>query len=381
MMPPPLGLYLHIPFCRQRCDFCAFYLEIHREGRAQAFVQSLIQEIELSAQQHVAVGRPIQSVYIGGGTPTVLATTQLIAILSGIRTHLALASDCEITVEAHPSMASEQDLVQLLQAGITRMSFGAESMEDGDLARIGRPGAVCETVTAVTQARAAGFTNISLETLAYCLTLEPTHLSCYALTVEEDTRLASNIQRRLSPAPDESLQIEMDEAAQRMLGDAGYERYEVSNYAKPGYACRHNLLYWTNGEYLGLGPSAQSYLDGTRFGNVADLATYDTSLAENRLPIADRIRLSKEEQLRDAVIFGLRLIQGIPTHRLHQHAANYGHAAITARLLAQQLIEEDGERSRLSARGRLQADRSHPQRTPEGTPRPFTRCGLAGRSF
>jgi oxygen-independent coproporphyrinogen-3 oxidase len=148
----------------------------------------------------------------------------------------------------------------------------------------------------------------------------------------------------------------MDEAAQRMLGDAGYERYEVSNYAKPGYACRHNLLYWTNGEYLGLGPSAQSYLDGTRFGNIADLATYDTSLAENRLPIADRIRLSEEEQLRDAVIFGLRLIQGIPTHRLHQHAAHYGHAAITARLLAQQLIEEDGERSRLSARGRLQAD-------------------------
>ena len=148
----------------------------------------------------------------------------------------------------------------------------------------------------------------------------------------------------------------MDEAAQRMLGDAGYERYEVSNYAKPGYACRHNLLYWTNGEYLGLGPSAQSYLDGTRFGNAADLAAYDTSLAANRLPIEDRTRLSEEEQLRDAVIFGLRLIHGIPTHRLHQHAANYGHAAITAQLIAQQLIEEDGERSRLSARGRLHAD-------------------------
>jgi oxygen-independent coproporphyrinogen-3 oxidase len=148
----------------------------------------------------------------------------------------------------------------------------------------------------------------------------------------------------------------MDEAAQRMLGDAGYERYEVSNYAKPGYACRHNLLYWTNGEYLGLGPSAQSYLDRTRFGNVADLAAYDTSLAANRLPIEDRTRLSEEEQLRDAVIFGLRLIQGIPSLSLHQHAANYGHGAITAQLLAQQLIEEDGTRSRLSARGRLQAD-------------------------
>ena len=371
MTLPPLGLYLHIPFCRQRCDFCAFYLEIHREARAETFVRSLIHEIGLSAQQHVAAGRPIQSVYVGGGTPTVLAATQLIAILSELRTHFALASDCEITVEAHPSTISEQDLVQLRQTGVTRMSFGAESMEDGDLARIGRPGAVCETVVAFARARAAGFTNINLDlmyglpgqnpeswqrTLAHCLTLAPAHLSCYALTVEQDTKLASNIQRQRSPAPDEGLQIEMDEEAQRILVEAGYERYEVSNYAQPGYACRHNLLYWTNGEYLGLGPSAQSYLDGIRFGNVADLAAYDASLAASRLPIQDRIRLSKEEQLRDSVIFGLRLIQGIPSQHLHQHAQNYGHAAVTAQLLAQQLIEEDGERSKLSARGRLQAD-------------------------
>jgi oxygen-independent coproporphyrinogen-3 oxidase len=371
MMSSPLGLYLHIPFCRQRCDFCAFYLEIHRESRAEGFVRSLIHEIGLSAQQHVAAGRLIQSVYIGGGTPTVLASTQLIAILSEIRSHFTLTSDREITVEAHPSTISQQDLVQLRQAGVTRISFGAESMEDGELARIGRPGAVRETVKAVTQARTAGFTNINLDlmyglpgqnleswqrTLANCLTLAPTHLSCYALTVEQDTKLASNIKRQRSPAPDEDLQIEMDEAAQRILVEAGYERYEVSNYAKPGYACRHNLLYWTNGEYLGLGPSAQSYLGGTRFGNVADIAAYDTSLAASQLPMEDRTRLSEEEQLRDAVIFGLRLTRGIPSQHLHQHAANYGHAAVTAQLLAQQLIEEDGGRSRLSARGRLQAD-------------------------
>lgn len=371
MITPPLGLYLHIPFCRQRCDFCSFYLEIHREGRAETFVRSLIHEIGLSAQHHVTTGRLIQSVYLGGGTPTVLASTQLVAILSEIRSQLTLAPDCEITVEAHPSTISEQDLAQLFQAGVTRMSFGAESMEDGDLTRIGRPGAVRETVMAMTQARAAGFTNINLDlmyglpgqsldswqrTLANCLTLAPTHLSCYALTVEQETKLASNIQRHRSPALDEGLQIEMDEAAQRILADAGYERYEVSNYAKPGYACRHNLLYWTNGEYLGLGPSAQSYLGGTRFGNVADLTAYDASLAAQNLPIEDRATLSEEEQLRDSVIFGLRLIQGIPSQHLHQHATNYGHETVTAQLLAQQLIEEDSGRSRLSAKGRLQAD-------------------------
>ena len=368
---PPLGLYLHIPFCRQRCDFCAFYLEIHREERADAFVQSLLHEIGLSAQQEVTVGRPIQSVYLGGGTPTVLTVAQLIAILSEIRNRFDLTPDCEVTVEGHPSTISEQDLVQLRQAGATRLSFGAESMEDGDLLRIGRPGAVSETITAMAKARSAGFTNINLDlmyglpgqsltswenTLTHCLALQPTHLSCYALTVEQETRLASNIRLERSPAPDERLQIEMDEAAQRILSDAGYERYEVSNYAKPGHACRHNLLYWTNGEYLGFGPSAQSYLGGTRFGNVADLDAYNRSLTEGLLPIEERITLSKEEQLRDAVIFGLRLIQGIPSHNLHQHALNYGHSALTSQLLAQELIEQDGERSKLSAKGRLQAD-------------------------
>jgi oxygen-independent coproporphyrinogen-3 oxidase len=301
----------------------------------------------------------------------VLTTTQLVVILSEIRAHLTLASDCEITLEAHPSTTPHHDLVQLRQAGVTRMSFGAESMENDDLVRVGRPGAVHETVAAVDQARAAGFTNINLDvmyglpgqslaswqrTLTSCLSLAPTHLSCYALTIEDDTALASDIQHGRNLHPDEGLQIEMDGVAQQMLADSGYERYEVSNYAKPGYACRHNLLYWTDGDYLGLGPSAQSYLDGTRFGNIANLATYNTSLDTGRLPIEGRMRLSKEEQLRDAVIFGLRLIRGIPTDRLYQHAENYGYRAVTAQLLAQELIEEDGEYSRLSAQGRLQTD-------------------------
>lgn len=371
MTLPPLGLYLHIPFCRQRCDFCAFYLQIYHEGRAETFVRSLMQEIGLSGQQYVTASRPIQSVYFGGGTPTVLAAAQLTAILSEVRAHFTLTSNCEVTVEAHPSTVSERDLEQLCQSGVNRISFGAESMEDTDLIRIGRPGTVHETVRAVTQARIAGLTNINLDliyglpgqdleswqrTLSHCLALEPTHLSAYALTVEEGTRLDSNIRRLRSPEPDEDLQIEMDEAAQQMLVNAGYERYEVSNYAKPGYACRHNLLYWTNGEYLGLGPSAQSYLGGARFGNIADLAAYNASLTANLLAIEDCAKLSEKEQLRDAVIFGLRLIRGIPSPHLHQHAENYGHATITAQLLAQRLIEEDGNRSRLSARGLLQAD-------------------------
>jgi oxygen-independent coproporphyrinogen-3 oxidase len=244
-------------------------------------------------------------------------------------------------------------------------------MQDDELVRIGRPALARETVTAVRRAREAGYTNINLDlmyglphqtleswkqTVTQCLALAPSHLSCYALTVEEGTRLAHDIRHKRCQPPDDSIQIAMDQAAQAILSEAGYDQYEISNYAKPGFACRHNLLYWTNGDYLGLGPSAQSFVQGVRFGNVANLTAYQAELTLHRLPILDRASLTKEERLRDAVIFGLRLVQGIPTQQLRSHAMNYGHAGTLEELRAHQLIEEEGERSRLSKQGRLHAD-------------------------
>jgi oxygen-independent coproporphyrinogen-3 oxidase len=370
-MTSPIGLYLHIPFCRQRCDFCAFYLEIHRESAAAAFLHALAAEIRLQAIQAGIKGRSFHTVYFGGGTPTTLNASQLLGILTNIRQSISLTEDCEITVEAHPGTVTRSDLETLYVAGVNRISFGAESMQDDELMRIGRPALARETVAAVRSAREAGFTNINLDlmyglphqtleswkyTVSQCLELAPAHLSCYALTVEEGTRLAHDVLHRRCQAPDDSLQIAMDEAAQAILGDAGYHRYEISNYAKPGFACRHNLLYWTNGDYLGLGPSAQSFVQGVRFGNVANLTAYQTALAMDRLPVQDRTSLTKEEQLRDAVVFGLRLVQGIPTQQLRHHAMNYGHVEALEELRAHRLIEEEGERSRLSERGRLHAD-------------------------
>ena len=370
-MTNPLGLYIHIPFCRQRCDFCAFYLEIHRESAADAFLHALATEIQLQATQEGVRGRPFRSVYFGGGTPTALKATQLLAILADIGQSLSLTEDCEITVEAHPGTVTRSDLETLLAAGVNRISFGAESMQDHDLVRIGRPALARETVAAVRSAQEAGCTNINLDlmyglphqtleswkqTVTQCLELAPTHLSCYALTVEEGTRLAHDIRHKRCQPPDDSIQIAMDQAAQAILSDAGYDQYEISNYAKPGFACRHNLLYWTNGDYLGLGPSAQSFVQGVRFGNVANLTAYQEELALGRLLIQDRTSLTKEEQLRDAVIFGLRLVQGIPTQQLRNHAMNYGHVKTLEEMRAHQLIEEEGERSRLSKQGRLHAD-------------------------
>lgn len=370
-MTSPIGLYLHIPFCRQRCDFCAFYLELYREGAAESFLRAMRTEIRLQAEQAGIKGRPFQSIYFGGGTPTALRASQLLEILADIRRHLLLAPDCEITVEAHPGTVTQSDLSILYEAGINRVSFGAESMQDDELVRIGRPALARETMAAVHWAREAGFSNINLDlmyglpdqtleswtsTLGQCLELAPAHLSCYALTVEEGTRLAHDIRHGRCQGPDESIQIAMEQTTQTVLNEAGYQQYEISNYAKPDLACRHNLLYWTHGEYLGLGPSAQSFVHGVRFGNVANLTAYQAALAEETLPVREQTVLTEGEQLRDAVIFGLRLIQGIPTQQLRTHALNYGHAATLKALREQQLIEEEGERSRLSAQGRLHAD-------------------------
>jgi len=370
-MNAPLGLYLHIPFCRQRCHFCAFYLEIHREAAAEAFLHALYTELRLYGDDTYGKGRPLTSVYFGGGTPTALTANQLTTILTRIQESFALHPDCEITVEAHPGTVNATDLCGLRHAGVTRLSFGAESMQDDELTGIGRPGAKAETIAAVNAARAAGFTNINLDlmyglpgqtveswtrTLRACCELSPTHLSCYALTVEEGTRFAHDIHRQAGLLPDDTLQIEMDQAAQELLVQAGYRRYEISNYAQDGFECRHNLLHWTQGSYLGLGPSAQSFVDGVRFGNVASLVAYQTALAQDRLPVLERTVLTPQEQLRDAVIFGLRLARGIPTSHLHSHGANYGYLQLIDGMRASKLLEEEGDRTRLSARGRLLAD-------------------------
>ena len=159
----PLGLYLHIPFCLRRCDFCAFYLELYREGEADEFVKALKQEVRLHASADGVAGRAFHTVYFGGGTPTVLKAGQLVEILRDLRRTIPLTTDCEITVEAHPGTVTQPYLSELYDAGITRISFGAESMEDDDLVRIGRPGAVRQTIAAVQAAREAGCSNINLD--------------------------------------------------------------------------------------------------------------------------------------------------------------------------------------------------------------------------
>ncbi len=366
-----IGIYLHIPFCRQRCHFCAFYLEVagtdRGRDRIDAFHLALAQEIELYRRQGLIESRPLQSVYFGGGTPTALPATQLVSLLKLIRSAWPIQASAEITVEAHPSTVTPADLTILVDAGFTRISFGAESMDEQDFAQIGRPGRVRDTETAVEAARAAGFVNINLDlmyglpgqslkswtnTVRSLLLLKPSHISCYALTIEDGTKLSRNMALNLVPGIDDALQIAMESAAETILAEAGFVRYEISNYAKPGFACRHNLLYWTDGDYVGLGPSAQSYVNGVRFGNVADLTAYVDRLAEHRLPITERTDLSNFEQQQDALIFGLRLLRGVPLNRIRDSKQ---HSKIHT-LIEQGLLESTTDRIRLTALGRRYAD-------------------------
>ena len=369
--PRDIGLYVHVPFCRQRCHFCAFYLEVAKNERMEAFARALRQEVNRYRDQAILRGRPLQTIYFGGGTPTALPVATLCGLLRHIHNTWPMISTAEITVEAHPSTITGGVAQTLAEAGFNRISFGAESMNDGDFEPIGRPGCVQDTERAIAAARSAGFTNINLDlmyglpgqslrswtaTLESLLALQPTHVSCYALTIEEGTPLARDIARHRTPPVDDAMQIDMEGAAETLLTQAGFVRYEISNYAKPGSASHHNMLYWTDQDYLGLGPSAQSYVDGVRFGNRADLTAYIELLETGSLPIEDRTLLSTSEQQRDAVVFGLRLTEGVAASTVEQSLATQASQAALARLLGQGLLESTAGRLRLTPLGQRFAD-------------------------
>jgi oxygen-independent coproporphyrinogen-3 oxidase len=369
----PMGLYVHIPFCRTRCAFCGFYLEIYRPDRAARFLTALRKEMALYGKQPELSGRLLGTIYFGGGTPTVLSTDQLCDLLATIRQTFTCQSDSdiEITVEAHPDTVTGPMLTQLREAGATRVSLGAESLNDAELISIGRPSLAANVVRAVEWARVAGFDDLNLDlmyglpgqsmesweqTLAGVISLEPDHVSCYALTIEPNTALAHAIEAGSAEQPDPGIQTTMEQEAERILERAGYDRYEISNYAKPGHQCRHNLLYWQAGDYLGLGPSAQSYVDGCRFGNIADLSQYEERLNDGLSPLDHREVLTPDQRNREALVFGLRQLAGTDDRVLDSIRADpEWHRQLTT-LLDAQLLERKGGRIRLTAAGRQVAD-------------------------
>ncbi len=362
-----LALYLHLPFCKRRCHYCSFVSFAGREVDIGAYTRALTAELRLRARS----GTQLRSIYCGGGTPSLLPPARVTEILAAIRTQYPLHEDAEITLEANPGTVDGEYLTELRKAGVNRLSLGVQSLDKDELKLLGRLHTVGEARAAIAQARAVGFENISLDfiyglpgrrletwrrMLGEIVELGAEHLSLYALTLEEDTPLGKKVARGELAAPDPDQAADEYELAADVLAQAGYRQYEISNWARPGHESRHNLAYWTGVPYLGLGVAAHSFLDGVRSANTVSLDDYLVALGAGHLPASTSEALSAEMALAEAVILGLRLNEGVDSRDIERRFRVNLHeffAREIDELTAVGLLEEAGERLRLTPRGRL----------------------------
>lgn len=321
-----VGLYLHVPFCDRRCHFCGFFTRARRGDRVAAFVSDLLAEIQLHGRTGTLRGRTVETIYFGGGTPTTLSSGQLLNIREACRQSFVVDPAAEVSIEANPASVEEAFLRALREGGFNRLSLGAQSFDDAELKAANTPHTAQEIVQAVGAARRAGFANLNLDliyglpgqsltcwlaNLDSAIALAPEHLAFYGLTIEEGTQLHREMERGQLNLPDDDTLADMYQEGRDRLRAAGYLQYEVSNFARPGHACRHNLGYWTDREWLGLGPSAHSYLDGARFSAVASLEAYHRLVSAGVPPVAEREPGTPDLRLREAVAFGLRTVAGV----------------------------------------------------------------------
>ncbi|HBP88592.1 MAG TPA: radical SAM family heme chaperone HemW [Nitrospirales bacterium] len=366
-----LGIYLHVPFCVKRCHFCAFYLVLHDQQRVESFLQALEREIALYASQPGIRERTVSTVYVGGGTPTVLRPEQLATILSSVRSGFSLSEQCEITVEATPESLTDQYADSLHQAGVTRLSIGVQSFDPQERTRLGLSGSIGAALAGVQIAKQAGFSNINLDliygipsqtvqswemSLARALELDPSHLSLYALSLEKGTRFYTEFRRGLFEVMDPDHEACFQQQAEAQLEPLQLFRYELSNWAKPGCACQHNLRYWKGLEYLGLGPSAQSYFSESRFGNVSSIEHYAKRLGAGQLPIANKELLSRAQQDKERIVFGLRLLEGVPIDWVHQASQDEVWATSFTTLVKEDYLFQTDIGVQLTQKGRQFAD-------------------------
>jgi putative oxygen-independent coproporphyrinogen III oxidase len=358
------GLYVHVPFCLSRCGYCDFNTYAGLDHLAGRYVESLIAEANLTAPPWTDA--TFVSLFLGGGTPTTLPAPTIARLISTLRSRFAFEPNAEISSEANPDTVDEPYLVGLLEAGVTRLSMGVQSFDPGVLESLERIHSPESARAAFAAARAAGFTDVNLDliygadgetleswkrTLEEAIAMDPEHLSCYALTIEPATGLGRKVAAGLTPAPDPDLQAEMYELTCSALADAGYEHYEVSNWAKPGHRCVHNLGYWDGRPYLGLGAGAHSFRDARRWWNVRPPQEYLDLVASGQLPTGGEEHLTNDERGLERLLLGLRTADGVPKEWLDPSRADQfvadglairrnGHVALTDRgmFLANDLI-------------------------------------------
>lgn len=319
----PLGLYIHIPFCKRKCAYCDFYSLSGAEGRMDDYADALC--AHLTEQAPYFAGYRVDTVYFGGGTPSYLGAKRLEKILKTVHKRFQVDKDAEITLEANPDSAGDRkELKKLRRAGFNRLSLGMQSANGAELEEIGRVHTPRQTADAVEAARKAGFDNLSLdliyglphqtaerwmENLTAAMDLGPEHLSCYGLKVEEGTPLFAR--RETADLPGDEAQAEMYLQTVETLGQMGYVQYEISNFAKPGRESRHNLKYWTLGEYAGFGPGAHSDLGGVRYAYERDLEGYIRGVRAGEPMLSEREAIPPMDRDTEWVMLGLRTVRGL----------------------------------------------------------------------
>ena len=396
-MAQPLSLYLHIPFCTAKCGYCDFNSYAGLDHLVPEYTPALVQELGLWAP--AARAFEVQTVFFGGGTPSLSSIADMQTLSEAIRERYAVAPDAEWTLEANPSELTAEHLAGLRGSGFNRLSIGVQSLHDDELAQLDRQHSGARALEAVRSARAAGFENVNVdlifglieqplgrwrETLEGVLALEPEHLSCYALTIEPGTHLYYRVQKGELPEPDPDVVADQYEWTRGRLAEAGYQQYEISNWSRPGRPCRHNLVYWRAAPYLGIGAGAHSFFAGQRFANVdspqryVELVTASHEQREREgggaLQQIAGGETPDEATLRaDALILGLRLLEGVSAA---EFATRFGTPLRDAfgpaieRHVGLGLLEWSGERLRLSERGLLLANEVFVDLLPEPQPAP-----------
>ena len=371
-----MGLYIHIPFCKTKCPYCDFNTYQGIESLMGPYLQALTTELGLWGR---VLGRPpVNTIFFGGGTPSYLPDGHIGRILAEAGSAFAVSPEAEITIEANPDDLDTKACNLLLSQGVNRLSIGVQSLDNGLLDLLGRRHDAAQAVEAFQTARTAGFSNINLDlmyglprqslaqwqdTLESLVSLSPAHISLYCLTLEEGTPLHRWVQQGKLPEPDADLAADMYQYARDALADAGYHHYEISNWSQPGFPARHNLVYWLNRSYLGVGPGAHSHVGNYRFWDVASPNDYmlrvkkweDSkpqpfdSLTGGELdtvpPVADREYIGLETSCAETMFLGLRLLEGMD---LKEASAQVG-ADLQARYTAQ--IDELTELGLLECRG------------------------------
>ena len=366
-MSPKLGVYLHIPFCLKKCFYCDFTSQAGAEPLYEVYTAALGREI--AGRGGVLSEMVVDTVYIGGGTPTVLPVGDLVRVIDRLRDYCRFDEAAEFTVEANPGTLNREKLAALRKAGVTRLSIGVQAFDAAVLTTAGRIHSPAAAAATIELAAAEGFDNISIDLmyglpgqsaesfaagLRQAVGLPVSHISAYGLKVEEGTPFAAALAQGRLRLPDEAEEEAMYQAAVHFLPEQGFGRYEISNFAKPGAECRHNLKYWRYQPYLGLGTAAHSFLAGERIANTADLGEYIRRLESDELPVASRETPTGAIAIAEYAFLALRTVQGLSLVEFARHFGQdfmglYG--VKVEKLHAQGLLSTDPEGIRLTPLG------------------------------